>query len=402
MGLIVSSTLWAVNPADTAMRGTGLLLAFVFIWNLIRTTELVRIASWVADGLLYASYATIILIAVGGGAIEPEEGPGRLNLANDLLATGTAELCLWAFVRLFAEGMMQVRNRRILHFLLAAIALAAMVRTGTRGTVLQLAVVLPLLASIRLSMKNIGILTTRYVLLAMLTLGAAAATWACLSEQGQASYRALFRIDKVEGIEDSRSFVWRPAMAKAKERPLLGRGFGSSSFYEFSDHQYRAAGFGSMPWRTTVHSQYLEVFYEFGMVGFLLFAWLLGALLQNVVRIYSFNGAQAGLWRIHAVYVVTGLVAGLTHGGQITTGQLMNLPRWMIYCCVLVFPLARSEVRTWLAPSRVADRFGALGRRRITFTRQLKRPVAAFKSFGVPRRTGAMFSRLRRLRLSSK
>jgi O-antigen ligase len=251
-------------------------------------------------------------------------------------------------------------------------------------------------------MKNIGSLATRYVLLAMLTLCAAAATWACLSEQRQASYRALFRIDKVEGVADSRSFVWRPAMDKAMERPFLGRGFGSSSFFDFSDQQYRAAGFGSMPWRTTVHSQYLEVFYEFGVVGFLLFAWLLGALLQNVVRIYSFNRAQAGWWRILAVYVVAGLIAGLTHGGQITTGELINLPRWMIYCCVLVFPLARSELRTGLGPSRVAVRFGALGSRRSTFTRQLRRPLTAFRSFGAPRRTGPMFSRLRRVRLSSK
>ena len=365
LALIVVSTLWAVNPKDAAERAFGLLLAFVFIWNLLRTTDLTRIAVWLADGLLYASYAVIVLIAVGGGASEAVQGAGRLNLGEDLQATGTAAMCLWALVRLFAEGMSQKGKRRIFHFILAAVTLVAMLRTGTRGTVVQLAIVLPLLATIRLPMKNVASLAMQYLLLAVLMLVTAVAIWASLGEERQSSYRASFRIDKNEGALDTRSLVWIPAMEKARERPWLGRGFGSSSFYALTDEEYKEFNSRTMALRTTVHSQYLEVFYEFGVLGFLVFAWLLVVLLQNAIRIYSYRGPQAWVWRILAIYAVVGVVEGLTHGGQITTGELNLLQRWILYCCVLAFPLAWCPLKQRFAVSRLAGRMRASRRKQV-------------------------------------
>jgi len=365
LALIVVSTLWAVNLKDAALRAFGLLLAFVFIWNLLRTTDLTRIAAWLADGLLYASYAAIVLIAVGGRTPEAVAGGGRLTLSDDLQATGAAAVCLWALVRLFAEGMSQKGKRRIVHFILAAVALMAMLRTGTRGTLIELAIVLPLLASIRLPMKNVASLAMRYLLLALVMLAAVVAIWLSLGEERQSSYRASFRIDKNEGALDTRSSTWMPAMEKARERPWLGRGFGSSSFYMLTDEEYKEFDSRTMAFRTTVHSQYLEVFYEFGVLGFLVFIWLLVALLQNVIRIYSYSGPEAGLWRILAIYAVVGVVEGLTHGGQITTGEMNLLQRWILYCCVLSFPLASSSLKQRFAVSRLAARMRASRRKQV-------------------------------------
>ncbi len=390
LALIVVSTLWAVNQKDVALRAFGLLLAFVFIWNLLRTTDLTRIAAWLADGLLYASYATIVLIAVGRSTSEPVAVGDRFNLSDDLQATGTAALCLWALVRLFAEGMSQKGKRRILHFILAAVTLAAMIRTGTRGTLIQLAIVLPLLASIRLPMKNVASLAMRYLLLAIVMLAAGVAIWTPLGEESKSSYMASFRIDKNEGVLDTRSIVWMPAMEKAKERPWLGRGFGSSSFFGLTDEEYKEFDSRTMALRTTVHSQYLEVFYEFGVLGFLVFVWLLVALLQNVTRIYSYSGPQAWVWRILAIYVIVGVVEGMTHGGQITTGELNLLQRWIICCCVLAFPLVLSASKHRFAGPRLAGRMRASRGKQVRILQPAQPALAKVKASA---RAGRMWSK---------
>lgn len=361
LALIAISTLWAVNPEDAALRVAGLLLVFVFLWNLLRTTDLARIATWLGDGLLYASYATIVLIAVGGRASDPEQGNGRLNLGDDLEATGTAAICMWALVRLFGEGMSSRGKRRIFHFILAGVALVAMMHTGTRGTLLQLAIVLPLLSTIHLPMKNMAGVATRYVLLILIMLIGGAAIWASLGEDRQSSYMAKLRIggNGDEHALDSRNIVWKPAMEKAKERPWLGRGFGSSSFFMFADDEYRDSSFAGMPYRTTVHSQYLEIFYEFGILGFIVFSCLLVVLLRNAVRIYSYNGPHTSLWRLLAIYAVVGVVEGLSHGGQLATGELNLLQRWLLYCCVLSFPLALSGAKQRFALPRLVVRLRA-------------------------------------------
>jgi O-antigen ligase len=380
LALIVISTLWAVNPKDAALRAVGLLLAFVFIWNLLRTTDLTRIAVWLADGLLYASYATIVLIAVGGSASEAVAEGGRLNLGADLQATGTAAVCLWALVRLFAEGMSQKGKRRIFHFILAAVALVAMLRTGTRGTVIQLAIVLPLLATIRLPMKNVASVAMQYLLLALVMLAAGVAIWTPLGEERQSSYMAAFRIDKNEGVQNTRSATWIPVMEKARERPWLGRGFGSSSFYTLTDEEYKEFDSMQSAYRTTVHSQYLEVFYEFGVLGFLVFAWLLVVLLQNAIRIYSYRGPQAWVWRILAIYAVVGPIEGMTHGGQITTGELNLLERWILYCSVLAFPLAWCPLKQRFAVSRLARRMRTSRRKQVRIPQPAQLALAKVKA----------------------
>lgn len=399
LALIVVSTLWAVNPKDAALRAIGLLMAFVFIWNLLRATDLTRIAVWLADGLLYASYVTIVLIAVGGGTPEAVAGGGRWTLPGDLEATGTAAMCLWALVRLFAEGMSQKGKRRIFHFILAAVALLAMLRTGTRGTLIELAVALPLLATIRLPMKNVASLAMRYVLLNFVMVGVGMAIWASLGEDTQSSYMALFRIDKNDGALDTRSSTWMPAMEKARERPWLGRGFGSSSFFMLTDEEYKGFDSTKMAYRTTVHSQYVEVFYEFGVLGFLVFAWLLVALLQNVIRIYSYRGPYSLLWRIVAIYAVVGVIEGLTHGGQITTGELNLLQRWSLYCCVLSFPLAWSQLKYPLAMLRPATRLRASRRKQIKILQPASMALANDKAYTGARRIWPKTSSCRRMRI---
>jgi O-antigen ligase len=333
----------------------GLLLVFLFVWNLMRTTDLNRIAAWLADGLLFASYATLVFLLVGGGGAETGAEDGRFQLSDDLRATGTAAVLLWAFVRLFAEGMSQKGNKRVVHFILAAVAFVAMFRTGTRGTLIQLAVVLPLLMTSPALATNPAAMVFRYACYMLALVAVGATIWVSLGAETKASYMAAYRFEKGEGTLDTRSQVWGLAMEKARERPWLGRGFGSSSFYAFTDEEYKELSSKELPYRTTVHNQYLEVFYEFGLVGLLVFAWLVVALCQGAVRIFSASGGrQAWLWRMLAVYAIGGAIEGLTHGGQISTGQPDVLRRWILYSCVLSFSMASFPMKRHLAALRAA------------------------------------------------
>jgi len=247
---------------------------------------------------------------------------------------------MWAFVRLFAEGMTQRGEWRVLHLALAFVTLAAMVRTGTRGTLVQLVVVLPLLVATSPVRASLGGMAFRFLFAVPAILAIGVLAWLSLAPDKKLTYMGLFRVDPVDGVLDSRGDLWAEAMEKARERPWLGRGLGSSSFLWLTDEEYREISSLATPDRVTIHSQYLEVFYEFGALGFLVFAWLCFALVWGASRWFLYQGPQAWVWRMFAVYAVNGMLGGLFHGGQFSTGQVGLICWWLIYCCVLTTPLA--------------------------------------------------------------
>jgi len=343
--VIAASVLWAINPRDVALRIAGLFLVFAFVWNLMRTTERTRIALLLADGLLYASYATIVLVALrnslpesaalGDSLPEGWEAGQRMQFSEELKATGTATVCMWALVRLLAEGIVRRGNQRLLHLALAAVALAAMVWTGTRGTMIQFVLLAPLLAAISSPGTSSEGAIYRYALYTLALLAAGALLWHSLGTETKVAQLEKFRVGQGEGMLDTRlAPVWQPAMERARERPWLGRGLGSSSFYALTDEEYKELG-SELSYRTTVHNQYLEVFYEFGLVGFAVFLWLLAALMLSAIRALRYQGPHAWLWHMLAIYGIVGILEGFTHGGQLSNGQLDVIRRWILYCLLL-------------------------------------------------------------------
>jgi O-antigen ligase len=368
LAVMAASVCWAVNFRDTALRAVGILLTFAFLWNLLRTAGLTRVARWVTSGLLFGSYTIVVLIAVGkeSSAVASD---GRYKLTDELVATGAAALCFWAFVRLFAEGMVQKGSRRILHLLLAAVAVFAMIRTGTRGTLVQLAAVLPLLFALRLPVRNVENLAFRYVFYGLVMLGLSAPLWASFGDETKSRYKQIFRIEESGGTTDTRTSLWQSAMEKAGERRWLGRGLGSSSFFTYQDEELKEINASEVDEKTPVHNEYLEIYYEFGLLGCVVFAWLAVTLCQNAVRIYLYDGPNAWAWRMFAVYAMAALVAGMTHGGLISTGHQDMLCMWMVYCCVLSFPFASAAIVERSGGRRDAGRFRAGRGRRAGSTR---------------------------------
>ena len=351
--LLSVSALWAMNRQDAALRTGGLLLIFAFVWNLLLTTDKDRIVSWLGGGLLCASYATLVIVVLAGRLPDSVGQDGRLQFSNELKATGTASMCMWAFVRLFAESMIPRGSRRLLHFLGVGLALWAMLQTGTRGTIIQAMFVLPLLVTIRFSAQDALSLASGYAQYFFAMLIVLVAVWTLTKGETKAGYVEKYRMGEGAGILDSRAEVWQAAMQKAKEKPWLGRGFGSSSFYEWTDEDYEVVSSNVITDRTTVHNQYVEIFYEFGVLGLLAFGWVLVAASFNAGRIFlSYRGPQVGLWRMLAAYVLVGMLEGFSHGGHISTGQAETVRRWILYCCVLALPVVSDAGRRALRRPR--------------------------------------------------
>jgi O-antigen ligase len=219
---------------------------------------------------------------------------------------------------------------------LALFTLVILIRTGTRGPMIQFLALCPLLLTVNSKPGDAVGLAWKY-LIGLSGAGVlAVVVWIALPIERQWDLMSKFRFNEGQFQDTRTEEVWKPAMEKARQRPLLGRGFGSSSFFDFSDDEYHDNLTKNMPWRTTVHSQFLEVFYEFGLVGFLFYLGFLAALLGWAGWILvKVDRPGAWRWRLLAIYSLVGFLEGFTHGGQITTGAQNIFCRWLIYGCVL-------------------------------------------------------------------
>lgn len=346
LAVMAFSPLWAVNPADSFMRSLGVLLVFVFIWNLFKTDDGLHIVTWLSEGLLYAAYATVVVIIVKFPFTESVGFASRYQLDEEVKATGTAAMCMWAFVRLWVEGKTGKQETRILHLCMAGLVFLIMFATGTRGTMLQAALVSPFLYSLNRDTyySSLWLQSIKHIVLLASILALILIAWSSLTANMQSNILNIYRIDREKGSINTRENTWRDAIEKAKEAPWLGRGLGSSSFYEFSDFFYRNNSSQNIPYRTTVVSQYVEIFYEFGLIGSFAFAWLFAVLgAKSIKFLQGYQGPLQMEFKTLSVYALIGLIEGLTHGGQITTGNPEIVRRWCIYCCVLMGAFANSS-----------------------------------------------------------
>lgn len=325
------SAAWAVRPSDSMMRAAGVLLAVLFMHNLVRTTDRSRIVAWLADGLLYASYATVatIILHPPGGETKMDF---RYHINENVKATGAASLFLWAFLPLWYEAYSRQGASRVLHLSLAAMVLVAMLLTGTRGSLLALVVLLPILLAERSRPVQMARLFIRYPLYGAGVCAVGVLVWSHLGASVQADLAHRFRMDDTLEVRSDRFETWEGAVTKGMERPILGRGFGSSSFFQYSDDD----DVSDLSYYATVHNQYVEVFYDFGIVGLVLFLWLLMALASSALSIVAgATGSASTAIRLLAVLALLGILEGFSHGGQLTTGNVWNTIRWLGICCVL-------------------------------------------------------------------
>ena len=132
----------------------------------------------------------------------------------------------------------------------------------------------------------------------------------------------------------TRRGLWDGAITRGWERPFLGHGIGTSSYYWAENIEETDLSRG-----TTVHSQFVEIFFDEGLVGIILFAGILvfsgfsafrwiefGAFYRN--RYALFLGL---LWLATAIELIG-------HGGKTTPGNSSAVLFWINSCLVSIRP----------------------------------------------------------------
>lgn len=185
------------------------------------------------------------------------------------------------------------RGLRLLGFVTACSAVAAVFLTQSRGGLLALAGIL---------LIAVWLLVPRLITRVKVLCGSVLAAILVLPP-------LLNHFERLQGVDDatelSRLAVWQAAVRIFLGHPLLGVGYGNYRFL------YADFVPGAVPGKLDAHNLYLELLAETGIVGFLVFIVLVSAFF--FVSLKS-TRKQDSLSRIVAFGVCGAIVATLIHG----------------------------------------------------------------------------------------
>ena len=233
----------------------------------------------------------------------PQPGPRLTGWGVTTNAILGANAMAVPYLTALWRGLTGAEGRRATSFAAAGVMALFVVLTESRG---------PLLA---------GTLATLFLCVwgpwrvrALFGIAALAAAWALLPASLQRHQAAVL----VERGSSHRFEIWRETIRLIGERPLFGHGLASNL---------------GVPEATFPHDLYLSVLFYSGLVGFLLFAALLGAAAWRAARLWRTPEFPWGA----ALFLLL-LTAGLTDFGQITKGPgPIWLVFWLPVCLLLSF-----------------------------------------------------------------
>lgn len=356
LGLMVLSSSWSLLPMYTLMRAgaMGLVISFAVIG--------VSMLCMQPKGLkviFLCTMASALVLGplIFGGMEMTGSSEGRYSGTQQLKSTGTATVALnFAIVMVFfaCAGARQYRLMAWAGLLLALVVIAF---SGTRGTMLIGLLILPAFwASVAMGRNGAAVIGS-YLVVGVVGV----MTWSMLPEEKADSILSFLRLDSVERATSTRiEGRWDVSLPKAFERPILGRGFGTSRYYleddvVVSSYPERRDQF---EWAYT-HNQYLSVFYEMGAVGLALFLVPIALIGMRVVEVFQAPGiratnrlmfmAMSAMW----LHQVLGM---LFHDGRQTIGSASSY--WFLIHSVWIWQAHRAFLSS---PMRPGTRIGRRG-----------------------------------------
>jgi len=355
--LMLASCLWSLLPTYTFLRAgaQGLVFAFAGIGAFAfasRNSGRVQLF-WILIASSLALSPLVFSGLTGASAVLQEGSRYRYTAVEALRATGTAEVALnigIALVYFHCVGPYTYRKPALLMFLLAV---AVVLLSRTRGVLAIGLVVIPVLWRLLKSGKDIGAAVAMYLLLAFI----GSVGWSALSDNQKTEFRSFFRISDVQ--ETLRTRVdgrWEIAIPKALERPLLGRGFGLSRYYPEHDAIITRAGYERVKqfrWAYT-HNQFLSVFYDFGLLGLILFVVPIAMTAREVFYLFQSSRMSFSEWAMTmtmSAYWGQNVLGMMFHDGRLTIGNASSY--WYLIQTVWIWQMAtavRSRRQSSLFP----------------------------------------------------
>lgn len=333
LGYMMTASLWAVNSMDSATRTIGCILMMIYVVVQIWTRPSEQVISRIFNVLVLVSLGILLLLAwiVSQKGISLSQ---RFQMPEaGLRATGIASFALTALIVLCGRGFKEKGVRRLLLWGLAGISLTLMVLTKTRGTLFALIGVVGFLIVFLEKTQhrtwNVFLYLVTLFLLALITFMPDA------MEKHWDSVLTYFRLEAAttsfdDAIESTgRLDLWTYALEKARERPYLGRGTGSSTFAMVPDQIFASGSIAGFP-IVTVHSQYVETYYDHGLVGLglliIILIWITWAAIK------AFRNPPPGLeteTRTLALLWITAPIGMVSHGGYFSSGNPHQMWVWL-------------------------------------------------------------------------
>lgn len=319
----------AVNPAYslTAFKTLAVFLCLgVATLTLVEEVRHAWPILWMA---FVGQFAWWVLHGVYAGRVSWHPNLNNFDGYGPLMTVGIGMCAFFAF------AVPSARMKRFA-FALAALCLAGVVASFARGAVLSAAA---LLGWLWLRAPNKGRVSAALIGAAVVVIGAAS-LFSGVARGGNADSPAGFWqemstiFEDVEGgnggTGDDRKFLWHAATLVFKQYPILGAGasgFGvAAAQFDPEVFAFREIDNPAVLYDRALHSSYYQILSEAGVVGSLIYAWILvdfllrNAALRRRAAIAHWEGITGG--RLDLRYLSLALEAGMV--GFLTTAVFYN------------------------------------------------------------------------------
>ncbi len=318
----IMSLYWTVDPAMTAARIATYVqtAAFVYIlWDLYRTPQTVRAALQAYILGAYVAVGSTLSNFLHGqqiGRYDTGRFAGAGANACELIMILALGLPIAWHLATTSGGSVKERLLQSLNYIFIPASLFAMTLTGTRTALL---VVIPALFHIAGTTGRIRPLYRLAMFVAFLVV-----LFIAKGHIPQATFERLSTVgSSIEQKDlDGRVELWRESLRTFSDHPILGIGSGALC-------SPRELG-------TVAHNTFISVLTEQGLVGFLLFSFLLILIFYNAL---NQPGKLSGLW----VTLLSMWCIGVS-----TVSWENTKPTWLIFCFVVTtahFALESTEPR---------------------------------------------------------
>lgn len=280
LGVDFYHSFWSVYD-----RGDGLLTLTVvvsyFYFILLSAdrqflTQLFKVVAWVATAV--SAYVVLQWLADISGSnfalIEQARGRVGGTLGNAAFLAGYLGMAVWGTLAIASESR---RFWKKAYYSGAALQFIAIILAATRGTLLALLVV-GFFTLLYLAWKGEGSvrMSSRSGLVGLLII--AGLFFAFRAQLATSSFEPIRRVASISLADptvSSRLFIWQHTFAEGMKKPFTG--YGAESIEMIFDRVYDPGSILEQ-WFDRTHNAFLDYFVQFGVLGTLLYAGLIGAL----------------------------------------------------------------------------------------------------------------------------
>ncbi len=229
---------------------------------------------------LHTTIAVAAFVAVKGYIQMQNSGIARI----DSTLGNSAYMAVYMLFHIFFTALLYVRAKdwwyRGAYILISLLFLATLLQTGTRGTFLGLA------GGAVVSVAYVAIFGARFPQFRKLAIGGiialvvlAGTLYSVREADFIQSNGSLARIANIDLKSDLvvRGTIWGMALDGVKERPVLGWGHGNFNFV--FNQNYKAELYNQEQWFDRTHNIFLDWLIAGGVVGFLSYFSIMGAIL---------------------------------------------------------------------------------------------------------------------------